>query len=180
VSPIGHFGLALDYYSHFTSPIRRYADLTLHRILKNALACGEKLEYTMGDEQGAPDFSANESITDACEAANDGELRALAAERTIDDIYKAFYMKKHEGEIFEATVISVTSFGFFAMLENTCEGLVPASELGRIINFDESHMSLEDEYGRKFTVGMKLKVCLENADTALGKLTFSLADEDED
>ncbi|MBQ4136824.1 MAG: S1 RNA-binding domain-containing protein, partial [Clostridia bacterium] len=116
----------------------------------------------------------------ACEAANEGELRALGAERAIDDIYKAFYMKKYEGDTFDSTIISVTSFGFFVMLENTCEGLVPASELGRIMNFDESHMSLEDEYGRKFTVGMKLKVCLENVDTALGKLTFSLAQEDSD
>ena len=180
VSPIGHFGLALGYYSHFTSPIRRYADLTLHRILKDALACGEKLVYTAKDEENAPDARVSDRIIDACEAANDGELRALGAERAIDDIYKAFYMKEHEGEIFDATVISVTTFGFFAMLDNTCEGLVPSSELGRITDYDESHMSLTDEYGRKFTVGMKLKLCLENVDTALGKLTFSLADEDDD
>ena len=179
---LGHYGLALEFYSHFTSPIRRYADLTIHRCLKRALAKGVRLTYdSETDVTDADACPVNGKITEACEAANEGELRALSSERAIDDVYKAFYMKEHIGAEFDAVIVSVTSFGFFAELDNTCEGLVPVSSLGGIGSYDETHMRLTDASGREFTVGMRVRVCLEEVDTSAGKLTFSLSEDgDED
>ena len=180
-SAVGHYGLALEFYSHFTSPIRRYADLVLHRQLKRALAKGEKLCYNRDkDTLDASVCPVSDRISEACEAANEGELRAMSAERAIDDIYKAYYMKDREGEEFDAIIVSVTSFGFFAELDNPCEGLVPVSSLGGVGSYDETHMRLTDVYGREFTVGMRVRVCLEDVDLSVGKLTFSLLVSDED
>ena len=177
--PVGHYGLALEYYSHFTSPIRRYSDLILHRYLKKALAQGEKLYYNAGtdtiDKESCP---VNSDISNACDAANEGEVRALSAERSIDDVYKAYYMKDRIGDEFSAVIVSVTSFGFFAELDNTCEGLVPVSTLGGLGYYDESHMKLTDAYGRSYRVGENVRVCLEDVDIATGKMTFSLVEDD--
>ncbi len=178
---LGHYGLALDYYSHFTSPIRRYADLTLHRVLKRTLKKGVKLVYDRNEDTlDSENCPTSDKVSEACEAANEGEIRAQNTERAIVDIYKAFYMRGHEGEEFDAFIVSVTSFGFFAELDNSCEGLVPVSELGGIESYDEACMCLVDVYGRKFTPGMRIRVCLEEVDLARGKLTFSLIDRYED
>lgn len=176
---LGHYGLALEFYSHFTSPIRRYSDLVLHRYLKEAIADGVSLRYNsetdIADKDACP---VNADVSSACEAANNGEVRALNAERAIDDVYKAYFMKDRVGEEFDGIIVSVTSFGFFAELDNTCEGLVPISTLGGIGFYDESHMKLTDAYGNSYKVGEKVRVCIDEVDIATGKMTFSFIEKE--
>ncbi len=115
-----HFGLGLNDYCHFTSPIRRYPDLSVHRILKRYLQGGwdEKLQrhYASFAQKSAQMSSEN-------------ELRALATERQIEQLYKILYLMPQIGHDFVGTVTSITSFGIFVQLENTCEGMIPACDL---------------------------------------------------
>ena len=106
-------------------------------------------------------------------AATDAEIRALNAERRIENLYKVIYMERFVGEEFDATVNSVTSFGFFAELENTVEGLVPISELPGMFIYDEKNIMLRS---RDITIrlGDRVRVRLEEADRIKGKLRFSL------
>lgn len=175
----GHFGLALEYYSHFTSPIRRYSDLALHRELKRALRRGTALELdiknTPASEPKASKITSP-AVAAACVSANEGELRALEIERTADDIYKAVYMSRFVGDEFAATVSAVASFGIFVELENTCEGLVPASAFDDWCDYDRDNLTFtcgETVY----TPGAPVRVKLISTDTARGKLTFELADD---
>ena len=113
----GHFGLALDNYCHFTSPIRRYPDLCVHRFIG-----------MLADGANAAEIAAAKRFAEqAAESSNESELRAVGLERAIDDLYKAMYMSGREGEEFDGVVSSVTSFGMFVSLPNTVEGLVPIS-----------------------------------------------------
>ncbi len=169
-----HYGLSLEYYSHFTSPIRRYADLALHRSLKKAIKeSGKALKFD-GIIPTNTQYKADSVMAKASEAANEGELRALSLCRTIDDIYKAFCMKDRIGEEFEAMIISVKSFGFFVALDSTCEGLVPISSLGGIGTFDETRMRLTDVYGNHYTLGALTMVRLTDVNIYNGKLSFEL------
>ena len=156
----GHFGLAIENYCHFTSPIRRLSDLITHRILHRVLFDGKpKEKYRSQAKRGAA-------------AATAGEMRAVTAERKIDELYKAVYMKDKVGEVFSAAISSVTSFGFFVMLDNTCEGLVPISTLGGAV-FDEKSISLVSGK-HTYRIGDKAEVRLESVDVARGKLLFVL------
>jgi ribonuclease R len=119
-----HFGLGIDCYCHFTSPIRRLSDLATHRIIHKVLLEGKRPE------------SYASYAKRAARAASETELRALGAERRIENLYKVIYMQEHVGEIFNATVSSVTSFGMFCELENTCEGLVPICEMPGLFIFN--------------------------------------------
>ncbi len=155
-----HFGLALDHYAHFTSPIRRYPDLAVHRILSWALTHGEE--------------KAKKYARFAREAAlrsSDGELRALYAERAIADLYKTLYMKKHENELFSAGIISVQPFGFFCMLENTCEGLVPVASLEGFYSYNEKTATLTSRHN-SFAAGDRVTVRVRFADVARHKIEF--------
>ena len=157
-----HFGLGIERYAHFTSPIRRLSDLATHRMIEAVLLGEEpKNKYTGYAHRAA-------------EAASETELKALAAERRIDALYKTLYLEKHLGEVYPATVSSVTRFGVFAMLDNTCEGLIPLLELpGGIWIFDEGTLSVRQ--GRDLlTVGDRIEVRVEEADIARGKVRFSL------
>ena len=157
-----HFGLGIKCYCHFTSPIRRLSDLATHRIIHSVLLNGERGErYTSYAKRAAA-------------AATDAELRALAAERRIENLYKVIYMRESVGQCFDAVVDSVASFGIFVRLENTCEGLVPAGTLGFTV-FDEKHMTLRAG-SRVFRIGDRVTVELAEADMALGKLRFELVD----
>ncbi len=158
--PEGHFGLSLALYCHFTSPIRRLSDLAVHRILHHVLLSGESA--------GKYASYANR----AAAAATEGELRALAAERRIEDLYKVLYMQDKIGEEFPATVSSVTSFGVFAMLDNTVEGLIPLSTLPGVFVYDEKTVTLRSR-DITYRLGDRLRVRLEEADTLRGKLRFS-------
>ncbi len=156
-----HFGLGIDTYCHFTSPIRRLSDLATHRIIKRVLIEGKRPAAYAGYARRA------------AAAATEAELRALAAERRIENLYKVIYMSGHVGEHFPAIVSGVTQFGMFCQLDNTCEGLVPISELPGMFIYDEKNLTL---YSRDtvYRVGDEVEVCLEEADIIRGKLRFSL------
>lgn len=159
-----HFGLGMEKYCHFTSPIRRLSDLATHRIIKKVLLHGKRAE------------SYSSYARRAAAAASDTELRAEDAERRIEDLYKAIYMLDHLGEQFEATVSSVTSFGLFCELENTCEGLVPIGSLGGVFTFDEKTLTLRSR-DVSYRIGDRLTVMLEEVDVIRGKLGFSIVEE---
>ena len=157
----GHFGLGIEYYCHFTSPIRRLSDLATHRIIHKVLFEGKPKEMYLS-------YAKN-----AATAASEAELRALNAERRIENLYKVIYMEKYLGCEFDAVINSVTSFGFFAELDNTCEGLVPISELDGMYIFDEKNMSLRSS-DKVYRIGDIVKIRVEEADRISGKLRFSV------
>jgi len=158
-----HFGLGIDCYCHFTSPIRRLSDLATHRIIHKVLIDGKRAEMYSGYAKRA------------AAAATEAELRALTAERRIENLYKVIYMEKFIGCEFDAMISSVTSFGFFAELENTCEGLVPISELPGMFTFDEKNITLRSR-DTVYRLGDFIRVRLEEADIIRGKLRFSVAE----
>ena len=162
---LGHFGLALENYCHFTSPIRRYPDLTIHRIIKDYL-------HKKISEQTKEDL---EIFTfDASEQSSECERNADAAERDVDDLWKAYLMKDRVGEVFEATVSSVTNFGIFVTLENTCEGLVRMEGLP-----DDTYIFLEKQLKLKgssnvFSIGDKVRVELTNVNLYSRDIDFKI------
>ena len=157
----GHFGLSFPLYCHFTSPIRRLSDLATHRIVKAVLLDGE-----------APEKYARYAAR-AAEAATEAELRALSAEREIDALYKALYLSRHIGEEYDATLSSVTSFGAFAELSNTAEGLLPIEELPGYFTYDEDALALRSS---KFSLRIadRVRVKVERVDIPNRRAVFSL------
>lgn len=156
-----HFGLAIEKYCHFTSPIRRLSDLATHRIIHKAIIEGKNPVLF----KSYADRMAN--------AATDGELRAVGAERKIENLYKTVYMSRRIGEEYPAVINSVTSFGIFATLENTCEGLIPISTLDGDFVFEERSLKLRS-HEREYSIGDAITVRVEEADVARGQLRFSL------
>jgi ribonuclease R len=161
-----HFGLGLSTYCHFTSPIRRLSDLATHRIINNVLLDGKRAQnYTSYARRAAV-------------AATDAELRALSAERRIENLYKVLYMSEHVGEYFDASVSSVTSFGMFCETDNTCEGLVPISEMPGEFMFDEKNLAMRSR-DKVYRLAERVRVCLEEVDVIRGKMRFSIAEDEE-
>lgn len=128
----GHFGLASDCYCHFTSPIRRYPDLCIHRIIKEVLHGN----YDLAIEKYA-DFAPR-----AAQQSSDRERRATDAERDVDDLYKTMYMSERIGEEFDAVISGVTAYGLFAELPNTIEGFIPIESLFGDFSFDPERLRL--------------------------------------
>ena len=160
---IGHFGLASDCYCHFTSPIRRYPDLVVHRIVKEYLsrgkAAGERFEKL------TKDASVQSSLT---------ERNAESCEREVDNLYIVKYMSDKIGESYEATVSGVTSFGIFAELKNTVEGLIPLDTLP-----DDSYAFIEEKLllrGTRysFRIGQELRVKVAAVDWGSRRVLFVL------
>lgn len=169
---LGHFGIAADYYCHFTSPIRRYPDLMVHRSLHSLL------DGKLGE-------SAVKKLAKACEKAaiqsSQRELAAQTAERDIDKLYFADYMRSHIGETFPAAVSGVTRFGIFAALPSGVEGLVPVETLPEDhYEYDDLRMSLTGERtGAVYTFGMELQVVCVAADPSTGRIDFRLPGREE-
>jgi len=166
---LGHFGLALGRYAHFTSPIRRYPDLIVHRALISAYGLGE------GGlpDQDRPRFEEFGEHLSMC------ERRAVAAERSAMDRYVAAYMAAHVGATFPGRVTSVTRFGLFVALDGTgADGLIPVRSLGQeFFRHDEGRqMLIGERTGESFGLGDKVRVRLDEADTATGGLLFDLVD----
>ncbi len=175
----GHFGLALGSYAHFTSPIRRYADLLVHRALVGAY--GLELPAPKGDIPPRSSLSQDdfENMGRVGELISQHERRAMEAERDTVDRYVADFLAKHVGEIVKARITGVQSFGFFATVEELGgDGLVPVSTLGaERFFFDEAGRALEGvESGERFTVGQRLELRLAEADPINGTLRFELPD----
>ncbi len=167
---LGHFGLSAPYYCHFTSPIRRYPDLMVHRSVHALLEKDGKAEKVL---QGACQRAAEQS--------SQRELAAQSAERDIDKLYFAEYMTAHLGETFAAAVSGVTRFGLFAALPSGVEGLIPVETLpeDRYV-YDEVHLTLSGERtGREFTFGMPLDVVCVSADPGTGRVEFRLPGREE-
>ncbi len=173
---IGHFGLSTQYYSHFTSPIRRYPDLQIHRIIKENLH-GKLNMKRLGHY--------DEILPGIAESSSRLERRAQDAERDVEKLKKVEFMQKHLGETFDGVISGVSSWGFFVELDNTVEGLVPiASLLDDYYIFDETQYKLYgSDYGREFTLGQKVTVLAQRADKASRTIDFALmefADVDEE
>jgi ribonuclease R len=159
-----HFGLGIENYCHFTSPIRRLSDLATHRIIHKVLL------------EGKPQKNYAAYAKRAAAAATDGELRAVSAERRIENLYKVIYMADKIGECFTATITSTAQFGIFAMLDNTCEGLIPISELGQDFFFDEKTLSVRRGL-TSYRIGDVITVKVEEADVIRAKIRFSLIND---
>ncbi|HEY4135081.1 MAG TPA: ribonuclease R [Alphaproteobacteria bacterium] len=164
---IGHFGLALKRYAHFTSPIRRYADLLVHRALIGALKLGDG---SIGKDSGQHFVAWGEHISQT-------ERRAMLAERDAMDRYMALYMKDRVGATFPARVAGVTRFGLFVALDETgAQGLVPIRSLGSdYFEHDEARRTLTGRRsGEVFSLGDKVTTTLIDADAVTGSLLFRI------
>ncbi len=163
---MGHFGLALQDYCHFTSPIRRYPDLLCHRIVK-AILHGQPLEKYMKKVPRAALFS-----TEREEAATEAEREAVR-------YLMCLCMEKHIGETFPATISSVTEFGFFVMLPNLAEGLVHVKDLGDdYYIFDGNSLSLTGKHsGTIYRLGQSVSVRLVRVDSTLSRIDFEITED---
>ncbi|GMM94361.1 ribonuclease R [Qipengyuania sp. MTN3-11] len=184
----GHFGLALGSYAHFTSPIRRYADLLVHRALVDAYHLEQTPKKSKGPKTGRDlpdgtglsdrDKSALENITDAISQT---ERRAMEAERDTIDRYVAAWLSGRVGETFDTRITGVQGFGFFATIDKLGgDGLVPVSTLGReYFRYDEAARKLVGESsGTEYAVGDRLKLKLAEANALTGALKFEVPDSD--
>lgn len=165
----GHFGLALGSYAHFTSPIRRYADLIVHRSLVSA--------YRLGEGGLSADDAAN--MERVGETISSLERRAMEAERETVDRYVAAYLSEHVGQVMEARITGVANFGFFATVDGVGgDGLVPARDLGtEYFRYDEKSQALVgDDSGDRFVSGQHLQLRLVEANPVSGALRFELPD----
>lgn len=163
---VGHYGLKAKFYLHFTSPIRRYPDLVAHRMLQKALS-------------GEPAAPADEALCEqAAEQATTREFAADTAERDIDKLFLACYMKQFVGEEFDAEVSGVMAFGVFVALPNGCEGLVRAELLtGDRYEYDEQHMAMVGRRaGKRLTIGTPMRVRLLAASEVTGQIDFAPAE----
>ncbi len=168
--PKGHFGLAAEDYCHFTSPIRRYPDLVVHRMLKLRLQEGKNRKAETSWRERMPELAASCSQL---------EQRATQAERDGDDLMCAYYMSEHIGEKFEGTVSGVNSWGFYVALKNTVEGMVPIASLQDIYILDEAHCCLIGEHSRRvIRLGDNVKVRVEKVDLEAAQIEFSLIEND--
>lgn len=165
---LGHFGLALEYYCHFTSPIRRYPDLMVHRALKMVL-------------EGKMDGESKQRFMRQCEEASvissEREKASERAERDIDDYYKAEYMAKLVGKEFSGVISGVTSFGTFVELDNTCEGLVRIKDLP-----SDKYEFIEKRYQLKgtkhsYSLGQIVKIKVLAADAETKRVDFKMLEE---
>jgi len=166
----GHYGLAANYYTHFTSPIRRYPDLQIHRIIKENLKAGLSQKRISHYDRILPD------VAKQCSAM---ERRADEAERETDKLKKCQYMSRHVGEVFEGAVSGVTNWGLYVELPNTVEGLIHISELkGDYFVFDEEHMELWGERtGTKYKLGQKVRVQVKGCDKLTRTIDFVLEED---
>ncbi|MGM0651501.1 MAG: ribonuclease R [Bacillota bacterium] len=164
----GHFGLASKCYCHFTSPIRRYPDLMVHRILKEQLSSGITPEKISRLQTRLPGIA---------EQASERERAAIEAERASIDIKKAQYMEQKIGEIYTGIINGVANFGIFVELDNTVEGMIPIGELGDDYFFyNEKAASLTGERTRKnYRLGDIIDVQVVRANRDEGKVTFAPA-----
>lgn len=168
----GHFGLACQYYCHFTSPIRRYPDLQIHRIIKETLR--GKMSHSRLEHY-------NNILFEVSKHSSQTERRAEEAERETEKKKKAEYMEEHIGECFEGVVSGITAWGMYVELENTVEGLVHVSTIpGDYYSYDEKNYEMVGrDSGKKYLLGQKVDVRVKGVDRMLGTVDFTILDEEE-
>lgn len=162
---LGHFGMALTYYCHFTSPIRRYPDLCIHRIIK---------EYLRGNSSYVKSPKMVDFVVKASAKSSDMEKQAEDVERAITDYKKCEYMSQFVGRVFEGIISGVSARGFFVELENTCEGFVSVASLeDDFYNLDEKTLTLVGK-NKFYRIGEKVEVEVENCNLSERKINFKV------
>ncbi len=166
---LGHFGLSARYYCHFTSPIRRYPDLQIHRIIKENL-------HGCLDESKVKHF--DHILPEVAKQSSQTERRAEEAEREVIKLKKVQYMRKHIGELFDGVISGITAYGMYVELDNTVEGLVHVSSME-----GDYYRFLEDEYclvgemtGKTYKLGERVKIMVDGADPLMKTIDFVLYD----
>ena len=175
---IGHFGLASDAYLHFTSPIRRYPDLEVHRQLKEALrACAASPSGKPRRLTGAARQKKEQLLDAVAGRSSERERAAMAAERDVQSWAAAAVAEKHIGEFFQASVVSITDFGAFAMLEDiNVEGLVLPEYMGKSrVTLDTEAQQVILSRKKILTLGSRIRVRIDSVDTLLRHVNLSLA-----
>ncbi len=163
---IGHYGLGFDYYTHFTSPIRRYPDMMVHRLLERYLAGGRSVNL--------------QKLEDECKHSSEMEQLASSAERASIKYKQVEYMSERLGEIYDGIISGVTEWGLYVELdENKCEGLVPMRDLADdYYDFDpKQYCLIGRRYNHRYRLGDKVRVQVARADLARKQLDFALIDE---
>ena len=168
---LGHFGLAAEYYSHFTSPIRRYPDLVIHRVIREVLDNG-------GSLPAARQEALEAWMPEAAQHSSERERVAVDAERDTEKLKKCEYMLDKVGEEFDGIISSVTSFGIFVELDNSVEGLIRLSDMhDDYYHFHEQHMMLIGERtSRQFRIGDELKIRVSRVNMEEHTIDFELLD----
>ncbi len=169
----GHFGLACQYYCHFTSPIRRYPDLQIHRIIKEQLR-GKMNEERIEHYQGI--------LPKVAKHSSDMERRADEAERETEKLKKVQYMESRIGQIFEGVISGITAWGIYVELPDTVEGMIHVSRLaGDYYYYNEENFEMAGrDTGRTFKLGQKLKIMVDGVDYLQKSIDFVLAPEGDD
>ena len=167
----GHFGLAAKYYCHFTSPIRRYPDLQIHRIIK---------ENLRGKMSEAKIKHYDQMLEEVARQSSAMERRAEEVERETVKMKKAEFMKQHIGETFEGVISGVTEWGLYVELENTVEGLVHVNTMtDDYYTYDREQYLLKGDMTKKvYTMGQKVRIRVEGADVQTKSIDFSLEREE--
>jgi ribonuclease R len=167
----GHFGLAASYYCHFTSPIRRYPDLQIHRIIK------ENLRGRMNENRIK---HYEEILNDVAKQSSEKERRAEEAERETVKLKKVEYMEEHIGEVFEGVISGVMEWGIYVELPTTVEGLVRVADMN-----DDYYHFIEETYemvgertGKTYKLGQTVSVCVEGTDRINRTIDFSLVEDE--
>ncbi|QQS36742.1 MAG: ribonuclease R [Ignavibacteriales bacterium] len=166
INNIGHYGLGFSYYTHFTSPIRRYSDLMVHRLLYNYVEINQKAYYSL------------EELDEISDHISDCERRAIEAERLSVKLKQIEYLRNHLGEEFDAVISGITNFGMFVkIIDLLAEGLIRLRDLDDYYVYDEKKYSLVGKASKKvFRLGDKLKVKLVRVDTDKSELDFIIAE----
>ena len=163
----GHFGLACKYYCHFTSPIRRYPDLQIHRIIK---------EQLRGRLQGKRIEHYQSKLPEVAKHSSETERRADEAERETDKLKKSEYMENHIGEVYEGVISGITGWGIYVELPNTVEGMIHVSKLpGDYFYYDEnSYEMIGQDTGKKYVLGEQIKIRVDGVERFTGTIDFSV------
>ncbi|MCM1262779.1 MAG: ribonuclease R [Butyrivibrio sp.] len=169
----GHFGLACKYYCHFTSPIRRYPDLQIHRIIKEQLRGRLKDKRIEHYQAKLPEVAKHSSET---------ERRADEAERETDKLKKAEYMSYHIGEVYDGVISGITAWGVYVELPNTVEGMIHVSKLpGDYFYYDENtYEMIGQDTGKKYMLGEQIKIRVDGVDEYTRSVDFSVFELEED
>lgn len=168
----GHFGLGFKYYCHFTSPIRRYPDLVIHRIIK------EHIKHNLNEKRIR---YLTEFVKDAAKTSSQAEVRAMEAEREADDMKKAEYMSARIGNVYDAVISSVTSFGIFAETDFGIEGLISMTDLDDdYYEYDEKLLMLKGRNtGKTYNIGDGISIVVKRADPALREIDYMIERSEE-
>ena len=169
----GHFGLSMKYYCHFTSPIRRYPDLMIHRIIKSWLHEGVSLKTVKHFRKKAQE---------AAELSSVAERKAVEAEREVEKLKKAEYMSYHRGEVFDGLISGVTGFGIYVQLENTVEGMIRLEDLrDDYYNFiPEKYALVGERTGKTYKLGDKVTIMVDSVDIERREINFQIEDRLQD